>query len=271
MGVAVGGTRHHSQAAEQLPLPSLQLYNWKELEDAICGKASFDIELWKRNTTYSSFSESDETIVFMWKVLEEYNDKQREAFLKFAWGRNRLPTERSWKEQMQVSINRAMPITAMAAHSELASSCFAPRCWQICRLSSSVDSFPLVSFLWAACMFRGRPHLAPAHDRRIPVSLKLKCRCTHPLKLLVNESLLPLRIAWPLTQIRYWYNVRRCVGSDTWNTRLWLCPCTIMMHYTCDCMERHSLPNTFDSCVSRKGALLLFYFEPKLIEQWARG
>ncbi|CAK4695727.1 unnamed protein product [Aphanomyces euteiches] len=76
-----------------VPLPTLALLTWRDLAILTCGKATVDIELLKRRTTYGDgCAATDPHIGFFWDVLREFTDVQKSAFLRFVWGRSRLPT-----------------------------------------------------------------------------------------------------------------------------------------------------------------------------------
>uniref|UniRef100_K3W724 HECT domain-containing protein n=1 Tax=Globisporangium ultimum (strain ATCC 200006 / CBS 805.95 / DAOM BR144) TaxID=431595 RepID=K3W724_GLOUD len=79
--------------ATMLPAPTLGLFTWKELLTLVCGKATVDIDLLRRRTIYGDGCQaSDPHIAFFWDVLGEFTDEQKSAFLRFVWGRSRLPT-----------------------------------------------------------------------------------------------------------------------------------------------------------------------------------
>jgi hypothetical protein len=75
-----------------IPIQLLSLFTWQELELNVCGKNKIDMQLLRENTRYQSgFSDEDEHVQMMWRVLESFSHKQRELFLRFVWGRSRLP------------------------------------------------------------------------------------------------------------------------------------------------------------------------------------
>jgi len=75
-----------------VPVQLLSLFTWNELQLNVCGKGEIDIEFLKENTKYQSgFSASDEHVLMLWEVLGSFNHKQRQEFLRFVWGRSRLP------------------------------------------------------------------------------------------------------------------------------------------------------------------------------------
>ncbi|KAE9340025.1 hypothetical protein PF008_g11289 [Phytophthora fragariae] len=76
-----------------LPAPTLGLFSWHELRTLVCGKASVDIALLRRRTIYGDGCQAtDPHIAFFWDVIGEFSDEQKSSFLRFVWGRSRLPT-----------------------------------------------------------------------------------------------------------------------------------------------------------------------------------
>jgi hypothetical protein len=57
----------------------------------VCGKPDIDIKLLESIAEYSSCSSSDPHIRLFWQAMEEFNNEERSAFIKFTWGRSRLP------------------------------------------------------------------------------------------------------------------------------------------------------------------------------------
>ncbi|KAF0700488.1 Aste57867_9018 [Aphanomyces stellatus] len=74
-----------------VPLRLLRLFTWMELESLVCGTPEVDIDLLKTCTEYSGCQSTDQHIVWFWEVLRGYSQESREAFLRFVWGRSRLP------------------------------------------------------------------------------------------------------------------------------------------------------------------------------------
>ena len=75
-----------------VPSNLLRLYSWNELEDKICGKPSFSVEALKKITRYGGCSEKEPFVQYFWQALEEFTDKERSAYLRFVWGRSRMPS-----------------------------------------------------------------------------------------------------------------------------------------------------------------------------------
>ena len=76
---------------EVIPSGLLKLISCNELEMLVCGKPILDIELLKENTQYNGCSEKDKLIQNFWKCLEEFSAEERASYLRFVWGRSRLP------------------------------------------------------------------------------------------------------------------------------------------------------------------------------------
>ncbi|KNC55091.1 HECT domain containing 3 [Thecamonas trahens ATCC 50062] len=77
-----------------VPLEMLPLFTPSELETMICGTAAVDVALLKANTMYSKGVSADSPhVVLFWQVMEnEFSDAERRLFLRFVWGRSRLPS-----------------------------------------------------------------------------------------------------------------------------------------------------------------------------------
>lgn len=67
------------------------MFRWDELEEMVCGKPDIDVKLLENVVEYSSCSSSDAHIRLFWQALEEFTNEERSAFIKFTWGRSRLP------------------------------------------------------------------------------------------------------------------------------------------------------------------------------------
>eukprot|EP01119_Soliformovum_irregulare_P023983 TRINITY_DN8500_c0_g1_i1.p1 TRINITY_DN8500_c0_g1~~TRINITY_DN8500_c0_g1_i1.p1 ORF type:complete len:1141 (-),score=425.00 TRINITY_DN8500_c0_g1_i1:16-3438(-) len=75
-----------------VPIQLLAMFSWRELELSVCGKREVNLELLKRNTKYANgYRKTDAAIAMFWRVFNEFSTKDRELFLRFVWGRSRLP------------------------------------------------------------------------------------------------------------------------------------------------------------------------------------
>ena len=70
----------------------------------VCGEVSVNNALLRSATDYCGYSASDQVVAMLWEVLDEFSQGDRRAFLKFTWGRTRLPlTLDGFKQRMKVS------------------------------------------------------------------------------------------------------------------------------------------------------------------------
>ena len=74
-----------------ISLDILQVLNWTQLEEMVCGIKKLDIKDFKEHTEYEGFNINDNTIKWFWEWFEETNEKNRIKYLKFVSGRSRLP------------------------------------------------------------------------------------------------------------------------------------------------------------------------------------
>jgi hypothetical protein len=76
-----------------VPATLLSLTTWEQLEKMVCGASVIDISLLRSITEYSSCSPNDAHIGLFWQAMEEFSQEERSAFLRFTWGRSRLPLD----------------------------------------------------------------------------------------------------------------------------------------------------------------------------------
>ncbi|KAG7395452.1 regulator of chromosome condensation [Phytophthora boehmeriae] len=88
--------------ATLFPRRVLTLLTWQELEILTCGSPKIDLNLWKRHTRYDGYAEDDPTVQLFWEALAEFSDEQRADFVRFAWGRSRLPRGK-WPQPFKLS------------------------------------------------------------------------------------------------------------------------------------------------------------------------
>ena len=94
---------HHESAAvaeavraglvTQLPAATLRLLRWDELEEMVCGRPDIDIDLLQSTVEYErGCSASDPHVLWLWELLRsDFSLDDKKAFIRFAWGRSRLP------------------------------------------------------------------------------------------------------------------------------------------------------------------------------------
>jgi hypothetical protein len=81
----------------QLPAALLSLLRWNELEEHVCGSPVVDVDLLESVCTYErDCSVGDPHVVWFWQLMRnEFTQEDLRAFLRFAWGRTRLPLNKA--------------------------------------------------------------------------------------------------------------------------------------------------------------------------------
>ncbi|CAM9783858.1 unnamed protein product [Discosporangium mesarthrocarpum] len=74
-----------------VPLQLLSLFSWYELEEFVCGTPDVDVDLLWSCTDYSGCSRTDSHVEDFWHVLRSFSTQEKALFLRFTWGRSRLP------------------------------------------------------------------------------------------------------------------------------------------------------------------------------------
>lgn len=77
--------------AEVVPVPLLSLFTGVEMETMVCGSPDIPLDLLKSVTTYKGVDPGANLIRWFWQTLEEFSNSERSLFLRFVWGRTRLP------------------------------------------------------------------------------------------------------------------------------------------------------------------------------------
>nr|XP_012152188.1 PREDICTED: E3 ubiquitin-protein ligase HERC2 [Megachile rotundata] len=74
-----------------IPVPFLALFSGSELETMVCGSPDIPLTLLKSVATYKGIEATSPLIQWFWEVMEEFSNQERSLFLRFVWGRTRLP------------------------------------------------------------------------------------------------------------------------------------------------------------------------------------
>ncbi|CAG9815802.1 unnamed protein product [Phaedon cochleariae] len=74
-----------------VPVPLLSLFSGYELETMVCGSPDIPLSLLKSVATYKGVDSGAPLIQWFWEVMEEFTNQERSLFLRFVWGRTRLP------------------------------------------------------------------------------------------------------------------------------------------------------------------------------------
>lgn len=94
--------------AEVIPSRALWLFSASQLETLVCGSPVFDLDLWKRKT--DSTGVSAKTVELFWKVMETLTQKELAGFVRFAWGRSRLPAAKEFTTKMRLTHGGTAPL-----------------------------------------------------------------------------------------------------------------------------------------------------------------
>ena len=73
------------------PTTVMGILTAREVEYRIIGPTEIDIEQLKKLTTYQSCDEENEYVQRFWRVFDNFTQEERSLYLKFVWGRSRLP------------------------------------------------------------------------------------------------------------------------------------------------------------------------------------
>lgn len=67
--------------------------DWEQVESRACGDKTIEIDKLKSISSYRGCTENSAIIRRFWRVMTAFDDDQRQAYLKFVWGRSRLPID----------------------------------------------------------------------------------------------------------------------------------------------------------------------------------
>ena len=81
-----------------VPQRVLTLFTWSELELLACGTKDIDLEMLRSKTKYGvGVSAGQRHVRYLWQALRKFSPERRALFLRFVWGRTRLPaTAQEW-------------------------------------------------------------------------------------------------------------------------------------------------------------------------------
>jgi hypothetical protein len=86
-----------------VPLRILQLFTWQQVEELVAGKTEIDVAYLRANTELRGFTHDDKVVQYFWSALESFTDDERSQFIRFVWGRSRLPLRgRKWPQRFKL-------------------------------------------------------------------------------------------------------------------------------------------------------------------------
>jgi hypothetical protein len=100
-----------------VPKDIINLFTGAEMEQVVCGIPEVDLQLMRRKTNYEGIAPDARAVQLMWQVLESFTTDQRRKFIRFAWGRSRLPlTEDAFTQPFKVCTGPSNPNAMPRAH-----------------------------------------------------------------------------------------------------------------------------------------------------------
>lgn len=82
----------------------LALLSWYDLELAVCGDPDINVDVLRRHTSYNGVDAGSELVKNFWTAMESFSSEERQLFLRFVWGRSRLPiSESDWATQFTIN------------------------------------------------------------------------------------------------------------------------------------------------------------------------
>ena len=110
-----------------VPSRALTLFTWSELEVLVSGSPKIDVDLLKERTVYEGYGRDHKVIKLFWKVFCTFSDDEQSKFIRFVWGRSRLPSAKSWSRTKPFKIQRKAVATDQLPQAHTVRSC----CWWI--------------------------------------------------------------------------------------------------------------------------------------------
>ena len=85
---------------------------WDSIEARACGEKVFDTEKFKLITTFPRNDNDHPIVDRFWRVFESFSEIEKQQYLKFVWGRTRLPIDVSnLDHKHEVRLDRDMSNT----------------------------------------------------------------------------------------------------------------------------------------------------------------
>jgi hypothetical protein len=100
-----------------VPANMLSLFSAYDLELLICGNPVIDLDVLRKHTIYQGLAPGSPLVKYFWQTLESFTQAERQLFLRFVWGRSRLPvSESDWTQQFTLQPLRADGDVLPVAH-----------------------------------------------------------------------------------------------------------------------------------------------------------
>jgi len=86
-----------------VPERAVKMCTWGAFERHVCGDPNIDVDVLMSHTTYHGYSKGDRACRMFFDVMREMTNDERSGFVKFAWGRSRLPKGSSWDKPFKLT------------------------------------------------------------------------------------------------------------------------------------------------------------------------
>ena len=83
----------------------MQLLSGVDLEAFACGEPEIDVEILRQHTEYEGsggWGPSHPAVKLFWEAFATLSQQERGQFLRFVWGRRRLPHKDAWKQKFRL-------------------------------------------------------------------------------------------------------------------------------------------------------------------------
>lgn len=80
----------------------------ESIEARVCGEKTISVEKLKDITRYPNCDSQHEIVARFWRAFESFSPEQRSMYLKFVWGRNRLPIDTSQVRKHEIRLMEHM-------------------------------------------------------------------------------------------------------------------------------------------------------------------
>ena len=74
-----------------VPKSIVNILSWEEVEIRAAGTKTTDVEKLKSITEYRNCTENSKVVKMFWNVMSRMSEEDKTLYLKFVWGRQRLP------------------------------------------------------------------------------------------------------------------------------------------------------------------------------------
>eukprot|EP00501_MAST-03F_sp_TOSAG23-6_P000059 GSMAST32.ASY1.ANO1.60.1 assembled CDS len=103
---------------ELVPERSIRLLSGEQLQILVCGNTTVDIRVLKKHTLYEGWRGKSNNIFVkrFWRAIEKLNQSERSQFIRFVWGRSRLPRESDWGRPFKLTRRGGGDSTLPVAH-----------------------------------------------------------------------------------------------------------------------------------------------------------